>query len=393
MVRNFTVRRWRRILGALMLVVSVAALTACGGSGESSSATGASTTARGSSTNTNNYQARLDSFYKGLYAPPKAPTVKAPTGKNIWHIASGLGVEYQVRSANATKEAAKKLGWKATVFDAKFDPNRMLTGVQQAIANKADGIILNSVDCPTVKTGIQQARKAGIPVVGIETLDCDPPLLNWVATYYQKGTLEKFDKLWGAAQAAWVIAKTNGKAKVVLNTETDLQTTRWAADGQKEELAKCSGCEVVADAKFVATDFGAKLQSKIQQAFLKHPEANSFLPSYDAVMTQGGGAQAIKATGRANQLEVGGGEGTAGGIVQVRNGTGMEMCAGQSAEWESYTAVDGLARLFLKRDPNELDSGNGLQNCDKENNLPAGGQPYEPPLDFRAGFAKLWGLS
>lgn len=201
------------------------------------------------------------------------------------------------------------------------------------------------------------------------------------------------DKAWGAAQAAWVIAKTNGNAKVIVNTETDLAVTAAVTVGIKEEIAKCPGCSIVTDASFVGTDLGPALQQKIQQALLQHPEANAFIPAYDVVMTQSGGSQALQASGRLHSLAVAGGEGTTAGIDQIRKGTGEQMCAGQSVEWEVYSAFDATIRLFLHKDPNAVDTGNGIQICDKDHNLPAQGKPYTPPIDFAGAFVKMWGLS
>jgi ribose transport system substrate-binding protein len=198
---------------------------------------------------------------------------------------------------------------------------------------------------------------------------------------------------WGSAQAAWVIAKTNGHAKVVIDTETDQWTTLLATQGIKHEIAKCSGCSIVSDASFVGTDLGPALQQKISQAFVQHPEANAFIPAYDVVMTQSGGGQAIQSTGRAQSLAVMGGEGTASLMDQIRNGTGAQACAGLSVEWEFYSAMDAMARRFVHQDPNAVDTGNGTQVCDKDHNMPAAGQPYTPSVDFRAAFLKMWGLS
>jgi ribose transport system substrate-binding protein len=390
-------RVWRPTLAAAALVASVLALTGCGSASSSSSAGGTAnhsgTTLAGDSTSSSNYQALLPPMYKGLFAAPTGPAVKAPSGKRIWVVDAGLASSYGVRTADAVEQAGKKLGWNVNVVDAKFDPNQMLVGFKQAVAAKAQGIIAISVDCPIVKTGAQEAKNAGIPVVGLETLDCDPSLYSYVVHYYNGESLEQFDKLWGEWQANYVIAKTNGQAKTILNTETDLQTTRWSAEGNRIALAKCPTCKVVADASFVGTELGPPLATKIQQAFIKNPEANSFIPSYDAIMTQGGGAQAIKATGRMSQLVISGGEGSAAGIAQIRDGNGMQACIGESPEWESYSAVDALVRLFLHRNPNELDSGNGFQLCDKTHNLPPAGQGYQPPVNFVADFYKLWGVS
>jgi ribose transport system substrate-binding protein len=361
-------------------------LSACGGSG----AGGA--TEKSDDNDVARYQARLDEWYEGTFKEPEGPVVEAPKDKDVWLVANGLGVEYAVRVADAAKQAGEDLGWDVHVFDAKFDPNQMLTGVQQAVVADADGIIVLAIDCATVKNGAQQVLDAGIPIIGIEAADCDPGLYTGVVSYAGGQSFTDWVGDYGRAQAAWVIAKTEGQTKAVLNTESDTETTRLMSKGQYAEFKECPTCEILDDVTWSAADFGPKLQEKIQQAMVKHPDANAFLPSYDAVMTQSGGAQAIKSTGRLAQLTVGGGEGSSAGVEQIRNGEGMQMCAGQSAEWETYSAFDALVRTFLDRDVDEVDTGNGIQVCDKDHNMPAEGEAYTPPIDFEAAYQRLWGL-
>ncbi|GAA1949059.1 substrate-binding domain-containing protein [Nocardioides panacihumi] len=378
--------RWRHTAAVVVAMTLSFGLAACGG--DNPTASGTTSTA-----DQHTYQTRLDELYKGTYKTPAGPKVTPPKGKSIWLIEASLGSDYATRGVAAAKEAAGKLGWTVHVFDAKYDPNQMLTGIQQAVVAKADGVILSAIDCPTVKNALEQAKAANIPVVGVETKECTPPLLSHVVTYASHESFADTTQDWGSAQAAWVIAKTKGNAKVVMNTETDQWTTLLSSKGIKREIAKCPGCSVVGDATFVGTDLGPALQQKIQQALVQHPDANAFIPAYDVVMTQSGGAQAIQASGRSGSLTVGGGEGTAAAIDQVRKGTGEQACAGQSVEWEIYSAIDSMIRIFDKQDPNTVDTGNGIQVCDKDHNMPPEGQPYTPPVDFRSAFRSMWGLS
>lgn len=381
------INRWRRGVAVLAAAMLSLGLAACAGSSDNAASSGSA-----GSADQSKYQATLNDWYKGTYKEPAGPAVKAPSGKNVWLIEASLGSDYATRGVAAAQQAAGKAGWNVHVFDAKYDPTQMLTGIQQAVVAKADGIILVAVDCPTVKNAIVQAKAANIPVVGIETRECSPPLLSHVVTYSKRESFADMTLDWGGAQAAWVIAKTQGKAKVVMDTETDQWTTQLSSQGIRREIAKCPGCSVAGDATFVGTDLGPALQQKIQQVLVQHPDATAFIPAYDVVMTQSGGAQALQAAGRLRSLAVGGGEGTAAAIEQIRNGTGEQACAGQSTEWEIYSAFDAMIRIFLKQDPNAVDTGNGVQVCDKEHNMPPAGQPYTPPVDFRAAFLKMWGL-
>ena len=378
--------RWRRTTAVVAAVLLSLGLAACG---SNSSTTGGSTSASEQKA----YQARLDAWYKGTYEEPKGPTVVPPKNKTVWMVAASLGNDYATRAVAAAQEASGKLGWNVHVFDAKYDPTQMLTGIQQAVVAKADAIVLLAIDCPTVKNAVVQAKAANIPIIGIETKECDPALLSHVVTYNHHQSFKDMTLDWGAAQAAWVIAKTDGQAKVVMDTETDQWVTMLSSQGIKAEIAKCAGCKVVGDATFVGTDLGPALQQKIEQALVQHPDANAYIPAYDVVMTQSGGAQAIQASGRAHSLVVGGGEGGAAAMDQIRKGTGEQACAGQSVEWEVYSAYDAMARIFDGMDPDAVDTGNGVQVCDKDHNMPPEGQPYTPPVDFRSAFLKLWGLS
>jgi ribose transport system substrate-binding protein len=388
-------RRVRWALGALAVVLSVAALAACGGSSSSTTAapqaSNAANTTSGSSEQAY-FDAQLNHWYKGIFAVPSGPTVKAPTGKHIWVVSAGQSISASVLTVQAIDQAAAKLGWKVTVYDSQFDPTKMLTGVQQALAAKADGIILVYIDCSIVKTGLQQAQTTGIPVVGIESQDCQPSLEHSV-TYVNHMSFDQLVALYGQAQADWVIVKTGLKAQAILTSQTDSATVRVASAGNQQEFTRCSTCKIVDNIKFTGAQLGPALQADVQQSLIKHPEANSFIGTYDAIMTQAGAASALRSSGRLNDLKVMGGEGSAAGIQQIRNGTGMQACVGEDVRWEGYTAVDGLVRVFLKRNPNELDSGNGIQVCDIDHNLPPAGQPFQPPIDYPPVFWKLWGVA
>src|SRR5690606_30983716 len=104
-------------------------------------------------------------------------------GKNVWAIpciASAPGCQAPVEGV---KEAAKTLGWKVTVADGKADPGVQSAAISRAIANGADGIILSSVDCSSVKRSLQDAKAKKVPVVAVYSFDCDDPAVGGEALY------------------------------------------------------------------------------------------------------------------------------------------------------------------------------------------------------------------
>lgn len=385
----------RRVMVALAASALIALLAACG-SGSSSTGTqasaGAGTQDSGGATEADlaRYDKELEKLYIGTYKEPTGPAIKPPPNKNIWVVVSGMDSEGSQNAAAGIKGAASELGWKVTVVDGKFDSTVQQKGIEQALADKADGIVVGYIDCAPIKTALERAKQQGVPTVGIEGKDCDPPVFAHSVLYVDDMGFDDFGLAWGGAQATWVVAKTKGQAKTIINTQTDLQTIVVDFEGVRKVFDECPTCEIVGDAQFVGADFGPPLQDKIAQQFVKHPEANSFIAAYDAALTSGG-ANAIKATGRLDQIKVMGGEGSSAVVKLIHQGV-VGACVGLPTEYEGWASVDSVARLILGRDANESNSGIGVQVCDKDHNLPPAGQAYKAPIDFKAAYRKLWGL-
>ncbi len=373
---------------ALMMAVTV---TACTSSKPSSRAAEPSVNAGYLAT----AGKQLTALYKGTYTKPTGPKVDSKRGENVWVISPGESTEAAHNLSSAVQQAGRSLGWNVTIFDGKDSPTTYVPGIQQALAAKADAIIVSYIDCAGIRTGLQEAKQANVPVVAVESSDCNqvskdgPQLFNWVVTYGDNNEpFRQWTQDWGRAQGTWLIAKTNGRANVVLSVETDLTTTDLTGTALKEQLHQCAGC-TVHWLPFVSADLGTALSQKISQALLQYPDVNSFIAAYDAVLTLGG-ATALKASGR--HLYVVGGEGSAPGIQLIREGQ-TEACSGIPTAWEGYAAVDAVTRNLAHQDPAEARSGIGLQVCDAQHNLPPAGQPYQPPVDFRAAYHQMWGIS
>ncbi|HEX5714431.1 MAG TPA: substrate-binding domain-containing protein [Solirubrobacterales bacterium] len=374
-------------LGALMVLAALA-LAACGGDSDGG------TTQQASSGDVAKYERQLDALYKGTYEEPSGGPVTPPPDKKVWVISTGQTIETAVNAAQAMEEAGQTLGWEVTTFDGKFDSARQIAGIEQALADGADGIVLLYVDCAPVKAGLQQARAAGVAVVGIESKDCEPALEDHVVRYAgDEDFVTWVSHGFGGSQARWVIAKTGGEARTIVTVQTDLYTTAVTYDpGITDEFASCGGCEIVDTIEFVGDEFGPPLQQKIEQSLNQHPEANSFIAAYDAVLTGGGGAAALRASGRLDEIESMGGEGSKPGIELIYNQAGMDACVGIPTAWEGYGAIMGLARVFAGQDPDRGNSGIGTQACDSDRNLPPKGESYRAPIDFVAAYERLWGV-
>lgn len=389
-------RAWRpaTVAGLVALTMAVAA---CGSDSDDEStapaSTGTQTTATaGGEDFVAAAQAKIDALYAGeSFEEPPADSPPPQRGKNIWEINVGLSFPAAVLFSNALKDSAKTLGWDVTSFDAKFSPDQFQVGIRQAIADNADGIVLYNVDCNIARSALKEARAAKITIIGAESLDCsqskegDESLFDGKVTY-TTGDGPSWSRAFGAAQANWIIAKTQGKAKTILFKQDDIQTGVFLREGFEKDFAACTTCEVVHEVEFTLSDAGPKLQQKAEQALLQAPDANSVVVGYDDLMTAGVQA-AIQASGRKDDLLVVAGGGYEQNMDMVRKNTGQDAGYISEIAWEGYAAADAMNRALAGVEIKS--SGNGVGLFDADHNLGTSG-PAKVPVDYPALYKKAW---
>jgi ribose transport system substrate-binding protein len=341
-------------------------------------------------------QKQIDLAYAGTDREPPTTATKPQRGKKVWIISPGQVGESASIATNAAKEAGELVGWKMTLFDSKGDPANFSAGIRQAIAAKADGIILHSIDCAWVKQALVEAQAAKVKTLAYYSLDCDDPSVKGEPLYSgtvnfgaQFGDYASLIRAWGAVKADWVIVKTQGLAKAISFKEDEFLIVKYIREGFEQELAKCKTCEVVKTVDFTIPDFGPKLQQKAQGALLQHPEANAVHVPYDTPMLLGIG-RAVLESGRNDQISVIAGEGFPSNVQLIRDNKGQDAANAFPAPWTGYAAVDSLNSLFNNQKPQ--DAGIGWKLIDRDHNLPAPGKGYESAKDFRTAYKKAWGV-
>ncbi len=383
-----------RSAGLTASAVSLLLVSACAGS----STGGTATPAASDSIPTTSGTVASDLDYTGTLKSPSDTSRPAAKGKKIVVISSGQASISSSVPSNAAVEAAKALGWSTSLYDEQLNPASAPGLVRQAIASGAQGIVLVATDCPTVKGALEEAKAKGIKVVGIYSFDCNDPMFGGGGTPLFSGVINygalaaadlgKFTEQYGADQAKAVIAATGGKAKVVFFNDQEFTVLRYTGKGFLDEIAKCSGCSVVAKVDFTGAELGPVLQQKVSSALLQHPDANVVKSPFTAA-TLLGIAPAVVQSGNAAKLFVMGGEGFAPELDLIRSGQGLNAVNISPSDWTAWAAVDSLNSLFNGTSPAE--SGLGWQLVDKTHNLPASG-PFVPSVDFKAVYKKAWGV-
>lgn len=199
------------------------------------------------------------------------------------------GTQYYVE---AFQDVAKANGWSVNVVDTKGDIAGVISGIENAANQKVDAIILNA-DPAQVTSGLETAKKAGVPVFGMDA-GANPLLVtNVTSNGYEMA----------AVTATYVVNRIHNKGGVV----------EFVFDAFPPVQVRC----VIADAIFKnnpdikiidrvtpdVQDGGiADSRAKMEAILAAHPQKGSIAAVWAAWDQPALGAlQAIEAAGRSNE--------------------------------------------------------------------------------------------
>ncbi len=387
------IRKATRLAIICIAVLALATVAACSSSSGSS---GSSTTAAGGTGSGNSPAQSLQAAYKGVTGTPPTVATKPKAGVNLWVVSCGEQVPSCATPVAAVEEAAKLVGWTVNKCDGQLNPGGWGTCIRQATSAGANVVVPVGIDCPSVQAPMQEAKAAGVKLIGGGGTDCNvvpggQKVLDSERLQLEGYSIEQYWNLNGKLQAQWIIGKTNGQAKVLLVKFTDPVWGPWIADGFTKELATCSGCSVVSTLELANNDFVSNTAtSKFSTALLQAPTANAVAVPIGGWMLQGF-SQAVMSSGRFSQLSVATGFGDAANMDLIRNGQGQGGIVGYATAWGAYGSVDTAIRII--NGEKALVQGDGMQFVDKDNNLPPAGQDYTGNVDFKSAYKKIWGIS
>ena len=132
---------------------------------------------------------------------------------------------------------------------------------------------------------------------------------------------------------------------------------------------------------------GGPFQQGIGEALVQHPTANFVYSPGDASMNLA--AVAVSDAHNKQVLVVGGTGGTQS-LAQIRDGQVNAVTAAHSAEWMGYGAMDELNRIFNHQPT--VPEGVGVAYITATQGLPPVGSNYTPAINFKADYAKTWGV-
>ncbi|WP_227767390.1 sugar-binding protein [Zhaonella formicivorans] len=196
-----------------------------------------------------------DSGSQNSKEQPRIVFVTPLIGHPVWLVAK-----------NGFDDAAKDLGFSGDwVGPQGIDANAMIQQIENAIAQKVDGIITMALNPEAFQPVLEKAEKAGIPVVIVNSDAPNAPRLAYLGTD---------EKNLGTTGATEIIKKLNGTPAKVLTMQStmDAKVANKMIEAYIEELQKAPGTEILAK-ESDNSDMMVAVQ-KFQNLLQTYPEAN-----------------------------------------------------------------------------------------------------------------------
>lgn len=273
------------------------------------------------------------------------------------------------------------------VVDAKGSVDTANQGFQQAIATRADAVVIQALPASLFTAQIQQAQAAGIKVITANT--GIPGDVSGGQDAEVSFDYEQVGRLIGA----WMVADSEGEGKGLVISSDDVPASQPQAQGTISEVERlCPGCDVTLEDVQIP-QWESSIPTLFQTTVNSEPDRTYLFPLYDGQALPGLGA--LRTAG-AKDVKVGAFNATPGIVEQLKDPSSpLKLEIGGQNEWWAYAAADQVFRVLADAEPVE-NYNIGLRIFDSSNaDLIEGDDEfawYESP-DYATEFPALWGAS
>ena len=317
----------------------------------------------------------------------KGPTdgPKAPAGSfTIAYVSPDQAYTPLVLWGKGIEEAAKALGWTVMTFNGQGSVSGTLAAMQQALASNPAAII-TSADANALQKPIKEAVARHIPVIGIHATAFPGPSPE--LGLYQNIVSNPAEI--GGAEAAYVIAMSEGKAQVIHMVDNSYAIARFKAKATTTPIANCSGCKMLETVNMPLAEASARMNSAISGLTARYGDSWWMTTCCDGYLTNV--AAALRAGGNTmDKIKLVGADAPPSAYDMIRKG-GFEVASvPEPSSLFGYEAVDAVVRAMAGKEPAHFLQPVFLivkENVDSE-----GGKNNEfvPSNNFACHYTNIW---
>ena len=336
---------------------------------------------------------------KANAAVAKATAVKAPwdgpktgpkaaSGKTIIFVAQTMQNGGVAGAAAGVEAAVKAIGWNFRTIDGQGTAAGMASATQQAVTLKADGIVIGGFDPATVKTAIDAAKAAKIPVIGWHAAAVSGPAPE--LGLFTNVTTSRLDV--SNMSANWVIADSKGQGGVVVFTDASIPFAKGKSDEIVAQLKTCSSLNVLETANIpIGDSISTLVAAKTTALVAKYGNKWTHSISINGGLYITPMAAALRAAGKKGTdfpHNVGAGDGSADEYQRITSGSFQSVTVPEPLTMQGWQITDEFNRAF-----NGAKASGYIPVVHLVTKANAGTSTvWDPQNGYAAEYKKIWGV-
>jgi ribose transport system substrate-binding protein len=313
---------------------------------------------------------------------------KAASGKTIIYVAQTMQNGGVAGAEAGVKEAAKAIGWNVRTIDGQGTPAGISAAMSQAVALKADGIVVGGFDPATTKAEIAAATAAKIPVIGWHAAATSGPQPS--LGLYSNVTTLRADV--SKISADWVIDDSKGKGGVVIFTDSSIPFAEGKSQEILAEVKTCASLKVLEYANIpIGDSISTLVAAKTAALVAKYGDSWTHSISINGGLYITPMAAALRAAGKSGTgfpHNVGAGDGSADEYGRITSGQYQSVTVPEPLTMQGWQIVDEFNRAFAGQKASGYVPVVHLVT--KAN---AGTSTvWDPQNGYRTEYKKIWGV-
>jgi ribose transport system substrate-binding protein len=309
-------------------------------------------------------------------------------GKTVHWIATTGDIPFTKAVFGGFQAAAERAGLTVNFFDGRGQTTEQLRGVQQAIAARADLIVLQSIPVGLMGAAVKDAQAAGIPIVEAFNADSSAPTSEG-ATASVSFSYERVGRL----LAATVAAESGCSAKAVAIDSTDVPVSVPEMNGIKAGFRELcpDGCALDTRDALIA-DWSTKIGPLTQNA-VADANVDWLLPVYDGMVQFV--TPAVRQANAADRVKVASFNASPGIVDGLKTGgSPFAVDIGAPLDWTGWAIADQSLRVLSGTAP-VADAKIPLRLFDQDNAKAIDFKAQESEVyggSYKDEYMRLWGL-
>lgn len=286
------------------------------------------------------------------------------------------------------QEAAKAMGWQVRFLDIGTKDAQRGAVFQRAMQLRPDGIVLGGMDAAGNANFLTPFADAGIPIVGWHVAPLPGPVEKTpIRVNVATDSIEV-----AKAAAHYAIARSNGKAGVVIFTDSRFAIAMKKADIMAQIIKACAGCSLLEIVDLPLDKAGSMMPGVTERLLLNYGKSWQYSLAINDLYFDHCTATLVM-NGHPPQgppANISAGDGSPSALMRIRYEIYQEATIAEPLIFQGWQIVDELNRAMQGQPPSGYQTPPKI--ITKDNLRPGNGcmALFDPENGYRLLFRKIW---